>query len=159
MNKGMTQSREADATDISSKMKLDKFEHTVNGMIKVFSFLIPIIISTSQSVWNFYKSLPENTLRLLIGFIYCFFGGLYPTCFAAIEAAKHGGIQELAEAFSDLSTEALKVIDANKKDDVLDENKDGIKDVKQISEKELILRKANMVVTKMNPEKVRFENR
>lgn len=148
------QSRVVDATNISGKMKMDKYEHIVKGMIQVFSFLIPIIISISQFMWKFYKSLPENALQLLIGFIYCFFGGLYPTCFAAIEAAKHGGIREVAKAFSDLSTEALKVIDANKKDDDLDENKDGIKDVKQISEKELILRKTNLVVTKANPDKV-----
>lgn len=154
----MKQSRAADATNIRGTMTLDKYECVVNGMIQVFSFLIPIVISISQSIWKFYKTLPENALQLLIGILYCFFGGLYPTCFAAVEAAKHGGIQEVAKAFSDLSNEALKVIDANKKDDDLDENKDGVQDVKQISGRELILRKANLVVTKTNPEKVRFEN-
>ena len=55
----------------------------------------------------------------------------------------------------DLSDEAMKVIEASKKDDDLDEDKDGKKDVDQIDAKALLLRKTNLVLTKMNPQKVR----
>lgn len=75
--------------------------------------------------------------------------------FATVEAAKHGGINNLIDALGDLGDEAIKIIEASKKDDEVDEDKDGKKDVEQIDSKALLLRKAHLVATKMNPEKVR----
>mmetsp|Transcript_16358 Transcript_16358/g.19991 ORF Transcript_16358/g.19991 Transcript_16358/m.19991 type:complete len:316 (+) Transcript_16358:101-1048(+) len=123
-------------------------------IINIVTTITPIIIAYSQKAWSFYKSLPEDYIKLIIGFILCFFGGIYPTVFAAVEAAKHGGIKTLVAALGDLSDEAIKIIEASKKDDDADADKDGAKDVDQIDAKALILRKANLVVTKMNPEKI-----
>ncbi len=72
-----------------------------------------------------------------------------------MEAAKHGGIKDVVQALNDLSDEAMKIIDASKKDDDVDEDNDGKKDVEQIDAKTLLLRKTNLVMTKMNPQKVR----
>lgn len=44
---------------------------------------------------------------------------------------------------------------ASKKDDKEDIDKDGKADVNKIGNKELMLRKVNLVITKMDPDKVR----
>ncbi len=117
-----------------------------------------ILFGTIRVILFFFVSYlfcrPKDTSRLLIGFVFCFFGGLYPTLFAAIEAAKHGGVEIIADAMGDLADEAMKLIDANKKDDEDDKNNNGVKDVKEVGGNELILRKVNLVLTKMNPAKV-----
>jgi hypothetical protein len=115
---------------------------------------IPVIIQYSQIVWRKYKQLPADELTLLTGFVFCFLGGVYPALFAAIEAAKHGGIESVSKALGDLSDEALIIIEESKKDDDKDEDNDGVKDTKQISSRELIARKTDLVIRKMNPEKV-----
>lgn len=138
-----------------STPSIDNMAKYSKPVIGAITTAVPIIINTTQKAWSFYKALPEDYLQLLIGFIFCFFGGIFPVLFASIEAAKHGGISNVAAALSDLSDEAMKIIDASKKDDDLDKDGDGKKDVKQIDAKALLLRKTNLVLTKMNPEKVR----
>lgn len=54
----------------------------------------------------------------------------------------------------DLSDEAIKIIEESKKDDTIDEDKDGVADVKQIEGKLFIKRKSMLVLRKMNPAKV-----
>lgn len=79
---------------------------------------------------------------------------MYPALFAAIEAAKHGGWEDLKTAVKDLVDEALVIVEESKKDDDLDEDNDGVKDVNQISNKEYLMRKMNLVLVKINPAKV-----
>jgi hypothetical protein len=74
--------------------------------------------------------------------------------FAAIQAAEHGGRKTVVEAVSDLAEEAMIIIEESKKDDKEDKNKDGVKDVDQITKKEYMTRKTKLVLKKMNPEKV-----
>mmetsp|Transcript_16609 Transcript_16609/g.33758 ORF Transcript_16609/g.33758 Transcript_16609/m.33758 type:complete len:321 (+) Transcript_16609:82-1044(+) len=115
---------------------------------------IPIVINVAQSSYNFYKRLPTNYIHFLIGTIMCFFGGIYPTVFAAIEAAEHGGLTTVRKALKDVSEEILIIVEESKKDDATDEDKDGVNDVKQISGKALVKRKLKLVLTKMDPNKV-----
>ena len=58
------------------------------------------------------------------------------------------------EALRALGDEALIIIEENKKDDQKDDDGDGIPDVDQISQTELLQRKTLLVLKKMNPEKV-----
>ncbi|CAJ1969530.1 unnamed protein product [Cylindrotheca closterium] len=122
-----------------------------------FDFLvpkIPVAIEYSKKAIAFYNGLPQNELNLLIGAVYCFFGGLYPVLFAAAMAAEYGGRQTIYEAIKDLAEEATIIIEQSKKDDDVDQDKDGIKDVNQIEAKEFVQRKTLLVLQKMNPEKV-----
>lgn len=130
---------------------LEKFARPILNAITV---ALPHIITYSKKMHAYYVTLPKDYLNLLIGFIFCFFGGIYPTIFAAIEAAKHGGMDTLKESFKALSEEAIVIIEASKKDDDVDEDNDGKKDVDQIDGKEFIMRKVKLVITKMNPQKV-----
>lgn len=86
--------------------------------------------------------------------MFCFFGGTFPTLFAAIQAAEHGGREKVLNALSDLSDEALIVINESKKDDDVDANNDGKKDSEQLSQSEFLAHKTRLVLKKMNPEKI-----
>jgi hypothetical protein len=101
-----------------------------------------------------YRQLPQNFLEFGIGIIFCFFGGVYPTLFAAVQAAENGGRTAVLDALYDLAQEATIIVEESKKDDTADEDKDGKKDVVEITNKEYYQRKTLLVLRKMNPEKV-----
>jgi len=132
----------------------NKLEAHAKPIVAFLTATIPLVITFCQKLYAFYKTLPEDQLQLLIGFMICFFGGVYPALFAAIEAAKHGGLNKVRLALKDLADEATIIIEASKKDDKVDEDKDGKADVEKLDAKALLMRKANLVVTKMNPQKV-----
>lgn len=56
-------------------------------LINIVMTLIPIIISICQSGYKFYKKLPLPYVYLIIGTVMCFFGGIYPTVFAALQVS------------------------------------------------------------------------
>lgn len=60
----------------------------------------------------------------------------------------------MMDAIKSLADEALIILDEVKKDDKVDEDKDGKADVEQISGSELLKRKTLLVLKKMNPEKI-----
>jgi hypothetical protein len=122
----------------------------INGIITA----IPICLTFFNSGYKIYKKLPADYLRLLIGSILCFFGGFYPTVFAALQAAEHGGLVTLRKSLGALSDEVVIIVNESKKDDKVDDDGDGVPDTEQISSKALMKRKVKLVLTKMNPEKV-----
>jgi len=140
------------------KNKLEKLlpliEKVATPTLNFLSVALPIAIRLVQKYYAFYCKLSGDALHIILGCILCFFGGLYPTLFAALEAAKHGGIDILRRGLHDLADEALVIIEANKKDDSIDDAGDGKPDVISLSNKELLLRKTKLILTKMNPEKV-----
>jgi hypothetical protein len=123
-------------------------------VIATLTVVIPILIVAVSKLYNLFKTLPQNVLLFLYGFVFCFFGGLYPTLFAAVTAAEHGGRAKVVEAVSDLADEAMAIIEESKKDDDKDDDGDGRKDVDQLSGQQLLARKTQLVLKKMNPEKV-----
>mmetsp|Transcript_13205 Transcript_13205/g.24810 ORF Transcript_13205/g.24810 Transcript_13205/m.24810 type:complete len:332 (+) Transcript_13205:353-1348(+) len=131
-----------------------KLEDHATPIIAFLTAMTPHVIMFCQKAIALYKTLPEDQLQFLIGFMICFFGGVYPALFAAMEAAKHGGIHSVMSALQDLADEAMTILEASKKDDVLDQDKDGKPDVQQLDTKALLVRKAHLVVTKMNPQKI-----
>uniref|UniRef100_A0A7S4I9Z4 Uncharacterized protein n=1 Tax=Odontella aurita TaxID=265563 RepID=A0A7S4I9Z4_9STRA len=122
--------------------------------IDFVTWVFPYVVSFGRQAHDIYVKLPVDYAHFLIGVIFCFFGGLYPTLFAAVIAAEHGGRRTLMKALNELTEEATKIIEASKKDDDLDEDGDGKKDVDQLAGKELLARKAKLIMTKMDPEKV-----
>jgi uncharacterized membrane protein len=123
----------------------------------VFEFVttaLPVVIKTTQKLYAHWQKLPHNALHFISGSIFCFFGGTFPTLFAAIQAAEHGGRETVMKALADLAEEAMIIIEESKKDDDADDDKDGTKDVKQMSNAEYLQRKTKLVLRKMNPDKV-----
>jgi hypothetical protein len=75
--------------------------------------------------YGWFSVLPKNVAQFLIGFVFCFFGGIYPTVFAAVQAAEHGGRKAFVQAISDLAHEISVILDESKKDDAVDADKVG----------------------------------
>jgi hypothetical protein len=131
-----------------------KLQSFAKPVLDAVVFAIPIIIKYHRKLHHAIEKLPANAFNALVGFIFCFFGGLYPVLFAAVQAAEHGGRKEVMSAFHDISEEVLKVIEESKKDDEVDKNKDGKADVGQIATKEYVQRKLLLVLSKMDPNKL-----
>lgn len=152
----------------SKKPSLSQAATALQGLAKpigtFITFALPVVVNALNVAYHFYMKLPQNAIGFLVGTIFCFFGGLYPALFAAVEAAEHAGQQVVINSLKDLADEALIIIEESKKDDQVDEidkdgkpGKDGIPDVQQISGKEYARRKTLLVLRKMNPEKVRIQ--
>lgn len=71
-----------------------------------------------------------------------------------IQAAEHAGLVTVRKALTALSEEVMVIIEENKKDNETDADGDGQSDVDQISNAEFARRKVDLVLRKMNPEKV-----
>ena len=132
----------------------EKLQLLGKTLLQFLTFIIPILVKSGRKARELYKKLPENAANFFFGFVFCFFGGLYPITFAAIQAAEYGGRKTVLESLEALGDEAIKIIEESKKDDEVDANKDGIADVDQISDHEFVERKTLLVLRKMNPEKV-----
>jgi hypothetical protein len=135
---------------ISAKM----LQSIAKPIISVFMVVVPVVITTTRQTYLLFKKLPQNALLFAYGSVFCFFGGTFPTLFAAIQAAEYGGRQKVLDALNSLSEEALIVINESKKDDDADVNSDGKKDSEQLSQTEYLARKTTLVLKKMNPEKI-----
>lgn len=114
-------------------------------------FMIPIVIRVTKITYETYIKLPQNAILFIYGSVFCFFGGAFPTVFAAIQAAEHGGRTTVVQALQDLADEATYIIEESKKDDDANETKDNNS---QTLSKEYVERKTKLVLRKMNPEKV-----
>lgn len=124
------------------------------AVIDCITTIIPICLTFTNSVYKTYKKLPTEHVHLLIGALLCFFGGFYPTVFAALQAAEHGGLAIVRKSLGILRTEIITIINESKKDDKVDDDGDGVPDTEQISSQTLMKRKVKIVLTKMNPDKV-----
>lgn len=115
---------------------------------------IPFCIKAGRKAHELWCRLDHDAMTAILGFVFCFFGGLYPTLFSALQAAEQGGRATLVESIGDLADEASKIIEESKKDDKVDADKDGKADVDQLSSRAYVERKTLLVLQKMNPTKV-----
>jgi len=128
-------------------------EAVANPLGQLVTTLLPMLITWGAKSMEVYSKLPQNFIEFLIGMFFCFFGGVYPALFAAVQAAENGGRAAVVSAIRDLADEAMIIIEASKKDDDVDKDKDGKKDVTGLSGKEYLARKTMLVLKKMNPDK------
>jgi hypothetical protein len=120
--------------------------------------LIPVLVTYYRKAMDFYVSLapyhPELLAPALMGLIMCFFGGSYMTLIAAVEAYRQSGWESTKKCIDDLMDDFKKVADASAKDDAVDDDNDGVADVKQITPTELATRKSLLFFRTVDP--VRF---
>lgn len=145
--------KSADAAKKAAEIA-EKLQGLAKPVLDTIVFLIPLFIKYGRLARTYIEKLPANAFNFLVGFIFCFFGGLYPVLFAAIQAAEHGGRKAVMDALHDISDEILKIVDESKKDDKVDADGDGKADVDQIQTKEFVQRKLLLVLKKMDPHKV-----
>jgi hypothetical protein len=119
-------------------------------VVEVLMIVIPFAITTTRKIYQLFQKLPQNALLFVYGTVFCLFGGTFPTLFAAVQAAEHGGRAKVMEALSDLSDEAIAVINESKKDDDAKTQTNA----QDMSPTEFVVHKTKLVLKKMNPEKV-----
>jgi hypothetical protein len=112
----------------------------------------------SQTSREYEKLDKRYSLYLLaptaFGFVMCFFGGSFFTLIAAIEAYRMCGYETSFKNFKLIADDMKGFMDVSKEDDKLDENEDGIADVKQISVASLAERKSLLFLKTVDPQRL-----
>lgn len=97
---------------------------------------------------------PEQYGPLFLGIVMCFFGGSYVTIIAAVEAVRLSVWQRLWTGF-DVLYKNYKIAEAeSKKDDMVDADGNGVADVLEISDRELLTRKLYLFARTVDPNQV-----
>ena len=157
----------------ATSMVVDAFSAKVAGAIKpvldkagpafailsqVFAIVFPYIEMAFTFLAVLWEKLqpyhPQEFMPAIAGFCLVFFGGNFFTLAAAVEAYRMVGFDETKTALIALHKSYKVALDASKKDDEVDDDGDGIADVKQISSKELVQRKIGVVAKAIDPELV-----
>lgn len=111
----------------------------------------PVVIKFVGIVEKKIEMLPPNILYMLVGVIVCFFGGVFPATIAAFEAWRLCGGAEAIGNVKVLYKQLMLVKTEHEKDDKVDEDKDGVADVDQISASKLLGRKAMLAARTIDP--------
>jgi len=112
----------------------------------------PLIIITMAYIWvgkqlfKVYKMLPTNIINMIFGIGLCFFGGVYFTAIAAIEAARNLGGADMWDHLTTCWAEAAEVAVASQADDKVDADNNKIADVEEMSTNDLINHKAKVAM-------------
>ena len=101
----------------------------------------PIYMWLFRKAYWFYTWAPTNVLQMCFGLALCFFGGTFAAAIAAVEAWRQMGWQRSYMDVSIVYAQMRLVYDANEKDDMLDEDGNGIVDVDEIAPSDLAKRK------------------
>jgi hypothetical protein len=96
---------------------------------------------------------PEQLAPILTGLVLCCFGGSYVTLIAAVEAFRLTGYQRMSAALGIIYQSALTALEASRKDDAVDADGDGVADVLQISQQQLLTRKLQVVFKAVDPDR------
>ena len=141
-------------TDRELPISAKTLQAVAKPLIDALTFILPLLITSIRTAYRTFQKLPQNALLFIYGSVFCFYGGIFPTLFAALQAAEHGGRATVLQALNDLADEALIIVNESKKDDSTDADKDGKKDVKAMSPAQLMAHKTKLVLKKMDPQKV-----
>lgn len=140
------------------KPVLDKAAPAFAVLSQVFAIVFPYIemaFTYLAVVWEKLQPYhPQEFMPAIAGFCLVFFGGNFFTLAAAVEAYRMVGFDDTKTALIALHKSYKVALDASKKDDEVDDDGDGIPDVKQISSKELVQRKIGVVAKAIDPELV-----
>jgi hypothetical protein len=126
----------------------------VKPLLNILYKVLPFVIKAGNLIYKLWSQLDQDLIDSIIGFVFCFFGGLYPTLFSAIQAAEQGGRAKLVEAIGDLAEEAIIILEQSRKDDKVDADNNGKADVDELDSHEYVERKTLLVLSKMDPKKV-----
>jgi len=110
--------------------------------VKPLILLCMFYIWLGKQLYKIYQILPKNLLQMIFGIGLCFFGGVYFTAIAAVEAAILLGGVDMWDHLTTCWNEGSLVAAASLEDDKVDANKDNVPDVQQMSTNELINHKA-----------------
>jgi len=131
---------------------IEKFEPFLAAILWALTKIIPIYLFVFDKIEELSAYVPADLLTSIIGFIVCFFGGMFPTVIAAAEAWNVAGGEYAQKSLSIMYEQFKAVREENKKDDARDDDGDGIADVDQVEGgDELVKRKMHLFMTTIEP--------
>mmetsp|Transcript_32079 Transcript_32079/g.125033 ORF Transcript_32079/g.125033 Transcript_32079/m.125033 type:complete len:326 (-) Transcript_32079:1987-2964(-) len=130
----------------------------INKALDIIDDLAPLFNFIYEAVESFIRFIqpyhPEDFMPALFGFILCFFGGTYMMVISAVEAFRLFGFETVRANVMALHSNFRAALDAFRKDNQRDENRDGIADVQQMEAQELLSRRVAIFFKSVNPEEV-----
>ncbi|CAK9050783.1 unnamed protein product [Durusdinium trenchii] len=116
-----------------------------------FLMALPYLVQAMKKLQAGVSMIPEKIFWAILGFLVCFFGGIFPATIAAAEAWNLCGGPEVWDQSKILLHEFMKVVDATKEDE-----KEEDKDSKAVSltPQQVIQKKMSIALSVMDPEKV-----
>lgn len=111
----------------------------------------PHIVKYSTMAGQVYEKLPKAALKVILGLLMCFFGGVFPSTIAAFEAFKLCGGHDAIGHVKALFDQMTNLKDALAEDDAKDNDGDGVADAKQLDGKQLIARKVSVAAKTIDP--------
>jgi hypothetical protein len=126
--------------------------------VKAFEKCLPYYYFCYKKYEEYSEKLVVYRLELLLpslaGFILCFFGGEFLTIVAAVEAYRQVGYETTYRCIHELIEDYHKLTVANKADNSVDADNDGVADVNEISKEQLVMRKTLLFLRTIDPAKV-----
>jgi len=126
----------------------------VNMAFSAIDVISPYIVRAFEALKTVYNYLPTTLIEALGGLAMCFFGGLYPLTIAAAETFRVSGGEEALTYLTHIWEELVTVHQANQADNQRDDDGDGVADIEQISNKQLMSRKMSLFLKTVNPSKL-----
>jgi len=126
--------------------------------VVVLQELLPLVYTGYEQWGQLMVTLEPYHVHLLMpafcGIIMCFFGGSYFTLIAAVEAYRMCGYKTSLDAINSIADDMKAFIKASEKDDQVDDDNDGVADVKQITAAQLAQRKTFLFLKTIDPVKM-----
>jgi hypothetical protein len=130
-----------------TKQIAENLEKLGKPAFEFFVTLLPMVVQIGNKLNNLWRKLDEHAVKSLLGFAFCFFGGMFPMVFAGTQAAEQAGRALVIQSLQELATEATRIVDESKKDD--DKSK-----TDKMTPQDYAKHKTLFVLQKMNPDKV-----
>ncbi|CAK9058542.1 Uncharacterized protein SCF082_LOCUS31186 [Durusdinium trenchii] len=122
---------------------------------QLFDMMVPIVDKARKGYDRLYDELqpygPDQIIKVSTGLVLMFFGSHIVTTIAVYEAFDQSGRRDLVKNLKVLKEELDDVREANEEDDELDEDGDGVADVKQIDSAALTMRKMKVFLRACDP--------
>uniref|UniRef100_A0A7S0T5G8 Uncharacterized protein n=1 Tax=Erythrolobus madagascarensis TaxID=708628 RepID=A0A7S0T5G8_9RHOD len=107
------------------------------------------------AVWEWLEPYhPDELIPVVVGILLVFFGGTFAVLIQAIEAARLFGFEKVFTSLKALAQEFSAARKAYERDDMVDADKDGVADVKQMDKKQLAARKLGVILRAVDPQKL-----
>jgi hypothetical protein len=137
---------------------LKKVVPVVIKLIEIAEKLAPVVEKLYLKAMELWKKIEPYRPQLLapafMGFIMCFFGGSFLTLIAAVEAFNMCGYESTMACINMLLEDFQLVMKENKKDDQKDDDGDGVADVLQVSNSQLLARKTLLFFKVVDPNRI-----
>lgn len=134
---------------------LEKIKPIAVALADIADNIFPYIVKAWNAVWIFWDILqpynPQQFFPLLLGLSMCFFGGAYFTLIASVEALRLTVWKRIHKSVGVLIHNYKLAATANEKDNQVDEDQNGVADVKEITKKELLTRKLYVLGKSIDP--------